>query len=384
MIDKLMPYLEPVRIAVLVFPLIAAFFTIPFLIQNYRKYGGIAMMRVLVVYSFILYSLCAFFLTILPLPSREAVAAMAPKPIGWIPFTDLNTGLVKSGMDIAVPATLFSGGCWKAFFTSNDFFQIIANIIMQMPLGFYLRYYFRCSWKRTACIGFLVSLFYETTQFTGLWFLYPQAYRYATVDDLICNTLGCLLGFWLSPNLTRFLPSREEIDRISYAKGQQVTPLRQAVAACADGALYLILTATLLRVVSPFSRQLDVPLRVWLISSFMVYFVLLPWLTKGYTPGCLLLKFRITNDDGTPPNPWRLFLRHSILFLVEPIFFYMAVLPLSVLLLILISVGLSWKIRLAFAGCCLLAVLLCLGFLLRCWNRWGVFPHSHYSRTKTK
>ena len=219
MIDKLMPYLEPVRIAVLVFPLIAAFFTIPFLIRNYRKYGGIAMMRVLVVYSFILYSLCAFFLTILPLPSREAVAAMAPKPIGWIPFTDLNTGLVKSGMDIAVPATLFSGVCWKAFFTSNDFFQIIANIIMQMPLGFYLRYYFRCSWKRTACIGFLVSLFYETTQFTGLWFLYPQAYRYATVDDLICNTLGCLLGFWLSPLLTRFLPSREEIDRISYAKG---------------------------------------------------------------------------------------------------------------------------------------------------------------------
>ena len=54
MIDKLMPYLEPVRIAVLVFPLIAAFFTIPFLIQNYRKYGGLAMMRVLVVYSFIL------------------------------------------------------------------------------------------------------------------------------------------------------------------------------------------------------------------------------------------------------------------------------------------------------------------------------------------
>lgn len=148
MIDKLMPYLEPVRIAVLVFPLIAAFFTIPFLIRNYRKYGGIAMMRVLVVYSFILYSLCAFFLTILPLPSREAVAAMAPKPIGWIPFTDLNTGLVKSGMDIAVPATLFSGGCWKAFFTSNDFFQIIANIIMQMPLGFYLRYYFRCGFVK--------------------------------------------------------------------------------------------------------------------------------------------------------------------------------------------------------------------------------------------
>lgn len=56
MIDKLMPYLEPVRIAVLVFPLIAAFFTIPSLIQNYRKYGGIAMMRVLVVYSFSLSS----------------------------------------------------------------------------------------------------------------------------------------------------------------------------------------------------------------------------------------------------------------------------------------------------------------------------------------
>ena len=41
---------------------------------------------------------------------------------------------------------------------------------------------------RITCIGFLVSLFYETTQFTGLWFLYPQAYRYATVDDLICKS----------------------------------------------------------------------------------------------------------------------------------------------------------------------------------------------------
>ena len=134
----------------------------------------------------------------------------------------------------------------------------------------------------------------------------------------------------------------------------------------------------------PLSQRLAIPPRVWLIGSFVAYFVLLPWLTKGYTPGCLLLKFRITNDDGTPPNPWRLLLRHSILFLVEPVFFYMAVLPLSVLLLILVSVGLSWKVRLALAGCCLLAVWLCLGFLIRCWNRWGVFPHSHYSRTKAK
>ena len=41
-------YLEPVAAACALFPLIAAAVTLPFAVANYRKYGGIAVMRVMV------------------------------------------------------------------------------------------------------------------------------------------------------------------------------------------------------------------------------------------------------------------------------------------------------------------------------------------------
>ena len=81
----------------MLFPFIAGIFTIPFVVRQYRKYGGIAFMRVIVVYSFILYLMCAFLLTVLPLPTIEQVLAMPDHPIGWIPYVGFRHGLVESG-----------------------------------------------------------------------------------------------------------------------------------------------------------------------------------------------------------------------------------------------------------------------------------------------
>ena len=47
-------------------------------------------------------------------------------------------------------------------------------------------------------VGFAVSLFIELTQFTGVWGIYPCAYRVFDVDDLVTNTLGALAGSLLS------------------------------------------------------------------------------------------------------------------------------------------------------------------------------------------
>ena len=43
-------YIEPIFGAIIAFPLVALIFTLPFVIVNYRRYGGIAVMRVMVVY----------------------------------------------------------------------------------------------------------------------------------------------------------------------------------------------------------------------------------------------------------------------------------------------------------------------------------------------
>lgn len=381
MLDNLAPYLEPILYACLVFPFIAAVFTLPFLIVNYRRYGGIAVMRVLVVYSFIFYQLCALLLTILPLPSREAVAAMAPRPIGWVPFTDLNTGLVKAGFDVAVPASLMSPDNWKTFLTSSDFFQIVANIVMQMPLGFYLRYYFRRSWKQSVLIGFCVSLFYEVTQLTGLWFLYPHAYRYASVDDLISNTLGCLLGFCCAPLLTWCLPSREEIDQVSMAKGQHVTLVRRSVAAALDWTVFGAVSLSGAAAVPQLGSAVHISVPEGELLWFAVYFALIPWITRGRTLGHAALKLRVVGADGARPRLWQLLVRYGLLYFVEPLFVFGAAFAALALVMTVVVPDLSIHMRLVLGALCLLGLGVFLWFPMRCWTRWGSFPHGRYSRT---
>ena len=130
-------YVEPIAWACLLFPIIAGVFTLPFAVANYRKFGGIAVMRVMVVYSFILYLMCVYLLTVLPLPSREAVEAMEPHSIGWIPFKDLYIAAGKAGLSFS---SLKDGAAWKRWLTCDDMFQFAANVVMLMPLGFYLHY----------------------------------------------------------------------------------------------------------------------------------------------------------------------------------------------------------------------------------------------------
>ena len=64
-------YLIPLQSALLLFPFLAAMITLPYIIIQYRKYGSILPIRVLIVYSFIFYLLCAYFLVLLPLPPME-------------------------------------------------------------------------------------------------------------------------------------------------------------------------------------------------------------------------------------------------------------------------------------------------------------------------
>ena len=59
---------------------------------------------------------------------------------------------------------------------------------------------------------FLLSLFFELTQLTGLYFIYSRQYRLFDVDDLMINMLGGKLGYFIMNKLKVLLPSREEIN----------------------------------------------------------------------------------------------------------------------------------------------------------------------------
>ena len=59
---------------------------------------------------------------------------------------------------------------------------------------------------------FLLSLFFELTQLTGFNFIYSRPYRLFDVDNLMINTLGEILGYFIMNKLKVLLPSREEIN----------------------------------------------------------------------------------------------------------------------------------------------------------------------------
>ena len=53
----------------------------------------------------------------------------------------------------------------------------------------------------------------EVGQLTGLFFLFQGSYRLFDVDDLLCNTLGGLIGYLMICKARRFLPAISNFDR---------------------------------------------------------------------------------------------------------------------------------------------------------------------------
>lgn len=103
-----------------------------------------------------------------------------------------------------------------------------------MPLGCYLRYYFKCSTKKALGISFGFTLFFELTQLSGLYGFYSRPYRVCDVDDLILNTLGSMIGFYLTGFVMNILPKRETIDAKAIEKGKSITAVRRIFAKCID------------------------------------------------------------------------------------------------------------------------------------------------------
>ena len=214
-------YVLTISMAALGFPAIAAVLSIPYVIWEYRRFGAISLWKTLVVFTFALYLVCAFYLVILPLPQdRTAVVAYAATA-QLVPFKALGTALAvfRRYAELAHPRTWLVGLRQPAVYTQ------VLNLLMTVPLGFYLRYLKRWHWWQVLLAGFCLSLFFELTQLTGLWGIYAHPYRLFDVDDLIVNTTGALVGFWLSWPLVHLLTPMDEIGKRQESRAAHRTTL---------------------------------------------------------------------------------------------------------------------------------------------------------------
>jgi glycopeptide antibiotics resistance protein len=87
--------------------------------------------------------------------------------------------------------------------TGPTLVQLGLNTLLLAPFGWlvYTRFVPRIGIATAA--GLALSLLIETTQLTGVWFVYPCAYRHFDVDDVIFNTVGAALGALLAIRFSR-------------------------------------------------------------------------------------------------------------------------------------------------------------------------------------
>ena len=309
-------YIEPVVTAAAVFPFAAALFTFPYMLLQYRRYGSVLLLRTVIVYSFILYLMSAYFLTMLPLPDIALVEKLTTPYLQLEPFTDVRVWLQNADIVWSQPAT------WRRLI-NRDLFVMLANVCMTIPLGIYLRYYFKCSFRKTILIALAISLVFELTQLSALFGIYPRPYRLCETDDLITNTLGGMIGFWITKPLLHILPSRERIDALAYRHSTRVTFTRRLTAALVDWLILGAVMAVVMIGINPFHIELTSSDSERMLMAFgllyfvlvTLYFILGEWLQKGLTVGKRLTHLRLVDlRGGGRPRLWQTAVRYACFY----------------------------------------------------------------------
>lgn len=283
-----------IKASFVLFPVVALLFTLPYMLWQYHKYGSINSYRSIIIYSFLLYLMSAYFLVILPLPSIESVSKMTTPAYNLHPFHFISEILETTNFHVSDFATYFPT------LKKPVVYEALFNVLLTMPFGVYLHYYFKCNFKKTLFYSFCFALFFELTQLSGLYFIYPRSYRVFDVDDLILNTTGGVVGYFVGSIFLKFLPSRDNIDKKSIEKGKNVSVLRRSMAFFLDLFLFLSLLAAIV-----YLLRKNITKIIFLLLSFMIafiYFVFFPVMFKGRTLGMKYLKLKFFSSKGN--NRW--------------------------------------------------------------------------------
>ena len=191
-------------------------------------------------------------------------------------------------------------------------FQLAFNVVFFVPLGFIAGRLLRLRFASSVLIGLAVSALIETAQLTGLFGVYPYAYRCCDVDDIAANTLGAALGWLCSWLLGRVVPpgklaEAEPTDRPGF--------VRRCVA------LWLDLVIVWLAAVVPYgvvalgleaagasalqlpgltaAQTVDAVMGACTVVAFVLVELIIPWTHDGSTPGGAFVRMTFETHPRT-------------------------------------------------------------------------------------
>lgn len=167
-------------IAIVLGALLGVLLFVPFVAIQYRKHGRMGIGKLVLWGGFLVYLLALWTYTLLPIPDPDAIRCVPAQLRSFQFLTDIRDNATGAGL--------------RALATNPAVLQVALNVLLFVPLGFFVRLIWRRGFVIATLSGFVMSLLIELTQLTGIYGLYPCAYRLFDVDDLIANTAGAFLG----------------------------------------------------------------------------------------------------------------------------------------------------------------------------------------------
>jgi len=158
-------------------------FRIAFNVWKKRRNELFSLRKEIFLSVFFLYVVGVVAITVIPLPFTEFRNPTA---------NDFNvTPIINTARELLAtfkPRT--------RYMTGHLLKNILGNLVLLMPLGVFLpifsiRFY---SLKRVLSVAFLCSLLIEIIQYVSKFF---GSYRSVDIDDVILNTTGALIGFFI-------------------------------------------------------------------------------------------------------------------------------------------------------------------------------------------
>ena len=173
---------------------VAAF--VPVAAHRYRTAGRLRPLDVIVLLLVATYAMALWTYTLVPVPENDDFRCVGAnvRPFAFV-------------ADIAADG--------RSPLHNRAFLQVAFNIVLFLPLGFFLRALTRRGAVAATLIGLATSLAIELTQRTGIWGLYHCAYRTFDVDDLMLNTVGALAGSLLAIPMLGLLRRRRPAPRVT-------------------------------------------------------------------------------------------------------------------------------------------------------------------------
>lgn len=297
-------FLLPVTTALTVFPLVVLIVMLPVAVVSYRRRGRAGGWTTVAFYGFLFYLLAAVLQTVVPLPSDPAGYCAAQNYASTPqlrPFYFVQVLQERARGDWSPGAMLHYGAVWST----------ALNIALLAPLGFFLRYLAGLRFLAATAIAVGVSLLFELTQLTGLWFVYPCAYRLFSVDDLMLNIAGAVLGWLLAGPVGTLLPALEP-DRERRRYATKVTVSRRLFALLADAVGFVVLSGLVVGLIVLFGGGTTGRGPVIAVLAG-VWFLLVPLLT-GSTVGKRAMLLRVERTNGRRAGPVSLLLRNGVLY----------------------------------------------------------------------